>query len=328
MRLLSVLVALAILTLALSGVPLESKGEPARPSTGRGKGYRTDYAMGRSEASSARRDGGQFFVKRVIDGDTLRLSDGEKVRLLGVDTPETKHPTKPVQYFGKEASEFTRRAAEGRFVAMDYDVTPRDKYGRLLAYVYRQPDDFFLNAEIIKQGYGFAYTRFPFKYMKEFKRYEDEARIQGRGLWQREPPPAPGRTGQTLSAPDGHRSPSESSPLGPASRRPPSTPVPVPEKLETEPVKDMAVAEEKAAEVKPEADSNPKVADRKEEKGAERQRQDDCRIKGNINRKKEKIYHVPGGQWYGKTQIDESQGERWFCSEEEAARAGWRKAGR
>jgi micrococcal nuclease len=110
-----------------------------------------------------------YKVKRVIDGDTLLLSNGERVRLIGVDTPETKHPQKPVQYFGKE-------------VRLEYDWQRRDKYGRLLAYVYLM-DGTFLNAEIIKQGYGFAYTRFPFKYLEEFRRYEKEARENGRGLW-------------------------------------------------------------------------------------------------------------------------------------------------
>jgi micrococcal nuclease len=121
-------------------------------------------------------------VKRVIDGDTLLLTDGERVRLIGVDTPETKHPQKPVQRFGNEAYLFTKRIVEGKEVRLEYDWQKRDKYGRLLAYVFL-PDGTFLNAEIIKQGYGFAYTRFPFKYMEEFRRYEKEARENGRGLW-------------------------------------------------------------------------------------------------------------------------------------------------
>jgi micrococcal nuclease len=121
-------------------------------------------------------------VKRVVDGDTLLLTNGEKVRLIGVDTPETKHPKKPVQYFGKEAYLFAKRMVEGKEVRLEYDWQRRDKYNRLLAYVYLL-DGTFLNAEIIKQGYGFAYTRFPFKYLEEFRRYEREARENGRGLW-------------------------------------------------------------------------------------------------------------------------------------------------
>ncbi len=121
-------------------------------------------------------------VRRVIDGDTFVLYSGEKVRLIGVDTPETKHPQKPVQYFAKEASEFTRRMIEGKTILLEYDGKRSDRYGRLLAYVYLH-DGTFLNAEIIKQGYGFAYTRYPFNYLDEFRNYEREARENGKGLW-------------------------------------------------------------------------------------------------------------------------------------------------
>lgn len=118
----------------------------------------------------------------MVDGDTLVLDGNEKVRLIGVDTPETVHPQKPVEYFGKEASAFTRRMVEGKKVSLEYDWERQDKYGRTLAYVYLQ-DGKFLNAEIIKQGYGFAYTRFPFKYLEEFRSYEKQARERERGLW-------------------------------------------------------------------------------------------------------------------------------------------------
>ena len=126
-----------------------------------------------------------YLCTRVIDGDTIIVeidSKQERVRLIGVDTPETVHPNKPVEYFGKEASEFTKRMVEGKEVRLEFDWQRRDKYGRLLAYVYLQ-DGTFLNAEIIKQGYGFAYTRFPFKYLEEFRSYERGARENGRGLW-------------------------------------------------------------------------------------------------------------------------------------------------
>ena len=121
-------------------------------------------------------------VKRVIDGDTLLLTNGERVRLIGVNTPETKHPQKPVERFGKEAYLFTQRMAEGKEVRLEYDWQKRDKYDRLLAYVYLR-DETFLNAEIIKQGYGFAFTKYPFKYLEEFRKYEREARENKRGLW-------------------------------------------------------------------------------------------------------------------------------------------------
>ncbi len=119
---------------------------------------------------------------RAVDGDTIVLDGNEKVRLIGVDTPETKDPRKPIQYFGQEAYEFTKSLVEGKKVRLEYDQTKEDKYGRTLAYVYLE-DGTFLNAEIIKQGYGFAYTRFPFKYLEEFRQYEREARENERGLW-------------------------------------------------------------------------------------------------------------------------------------------------
>jgi len=126
-----------------------------------------------------------YLCTRVVDGDTIIVKIGskkERVRLIGVDTPETKHPKKSVQYFGKEASVFTKRMVESKKVRLEYDWQKRDKYGRLLAYVYLE-DGTFLNAEIIRRGYGFAYTRFPFKYLDEFRRYEREARENNRGLW-------------------------------------------------------------------------------------------------------------------------------------------------
>jgi micrococcal nuclease len=123
-----------------------------------------------------------YIVKRVIDGDTLLLLNGERVRLIGVDTPETKHPQKPVEYFGREAYLFTRQMVDGKEARLEFERQRRDRYGRLLAYVYLL-DGTFLNAEIIKQGYGFAYTRFPFKHMEEFRRYEREARENRKGMW-------------------------------------------------------------------------------------------------------------------------------------------------
>ena len=133
-------------------------------------------------AASAPRDVVPRVVTRVVDGDTIVLDGGERVRLIGVDTPETKHPQKPVQYFGREATAFTRRIAEGRAVRLEYDQRPNDRYGRTLAYVFLA-DGRLLNAEIIRHGYGFAYTKYPFRRMEEFRQLEREARQAGRGLW-------------------------------------------------------------------------------------------------------------------------------------------------
>jgi micrococcal nuclease len=124
-------------------------------------------------------------VVRVVDGDTLLLDGDERVRLIGVDTPETVDPRRPVQYFGKEASAFARRMAEGKRVRLAFDQERQDRYGRTLAYVFLE-DGTFLNAEVIRQGYGHAYTRFPFQYADQFRAYEREAREQRRGLWAEE----------------------------------------------------------------------------------------------------------------------------------------------
>jgi len=119
---------------------------------------------------------------KVIDGDTIHLENGEKVRLIGVDTPEFSHPIKPVQFYTREATIFTKKLIEGKKIRLEYDEQKRDKYDRLLAYVYLE-DGTFINAEILKQGYGFAYTKYPFKYLDQFKEYEKSAREQELGLW-------------------------------------------------------------------------------------------------------------------------------------------------
>jgi endonuclease YncB( thermonuclease family) len=125
---------------------------------------------------------GPFRVTRVLDGDTLVLDNGETVRLIGVDAPETHHPEIPVQRFGEESTEFLRRFAEGFECTLEYEPSNiRDQYGRLLAYVF--VGDRLTNAEIIRRGYAYAYTRFPFRRQAEFIALEREARGRQYGLW-------------------------------------------------------------------------------------------------------------------------------------------------
>ena len=121
-------------------------------------------------------------VERVVDGDTIIVRDVGRVRLIGVDTPETVHPSRPVEFFGKEASAFTKRLVDGKRVRLEYDQQRTDRYGRTLAYVHL-PDGTFVNAEIIRLGYGHAYARFPFRYIEQFRQHQREARDRGRGLW-------------------------------------------------------------------------------------------------------------------------------------------------
>jgi len=126
-------------------------------------------------------------VTKAVDGDTIKVKIGRKtetVRLIGVSTPESVHPRKPVEYFAREASAFTKRMALGKRVRLEDDpaCTNRDRYGRLLRYVYL-PNGRMLNAEIIRQGYGHAYPKYPFSRMEEFRKLERKAREKGRGLW-------------------------------------------------------------------------------------------------------------------------------------------------
>jgi micrococcal nuclease len=133
-----------------------------------------------------------FPVLRVIDGDTIVIvagpgvaDDTVTVRLIGVDTPETVHPSKPVQAYGKEASAFTTNLLKGEsvYLVFEGEKPETDKYGRTLAYVYRAPDGLFVNAEIVRQGYGHAYVAFPFKYLDQFRALETFARASEKGLW-------------------------------------------------------------------------------------------------------------------------------------------------
>jgi len=129
-------------------------------------------------------------VIRVIDGGTIVVQVNghpETVRLIGVETPETKEPRKPVEYFGKEASRFTSSLVKGQRVRLEIQTSPtsRDRYGRLLAFVFRQSDNMLVNKEIIRQGYGHAYTKYPFASarMEELRAAERSAREAKRGLW-------------------------------------------------------------------------------------------------------------------------------------------------
>ena len=121
-------------------------------------------------------------VRRVIDGDTIELSTGVKVRYIGVDTPETKHPSKQVERFGIEASEANKSLVEGKQIKIEFDVQKQDKYGRVLAYVY--VDTIFVNAWLVKNGLAKVSTYPPnVKYQELFTKLQQEARIAKRGLW-------------------------------------------------------------------------------------------------------------------------------------------------
>ncbi len=190
-------------------------------------------------------------VTRVIDGDTIEIEGGQRVRYIGINTPETVDPRTPVQCFGKEASIKNRQLVEGKTVKLEKDISETDKYGRLLRYIY--VDGIFVNDYLIRQGFAYASTYPPdVKYQNQFTQALQEAQSQNRGIW---------------AACQSRSQPSEQS-----------------------------------------------------------QNQQGCIIKGNISSSGEKIYHMPGQKYYDKTVIDESRGERFFCTEDEAIAAGWRKS--
>jgi len=137
-----------------------------------------------------------ILVKRVVDGDTLLLENGERVRLIGIDTPEMHDSDKltrdskrsqqnasQIKAMGQRAYQFTKKLIEGKIVSLEFDAEKYDKYKRLLAYVYLK-DGTFVNAEIVKQGYASLMTYPPnVKYADLFLKLYREARQNQRGLW-------------------------------------------------------------------------------------------------------------------------------------------------
>lgn len=132
-----------------------------------------------------------FTVLNVVDGDTLDINipDGKyertRIRLWGVDTPETKHPEKGIMYFGPEATDFTRKSALGKRVTIYLEEhRTRGKYGRLLAYV-QLPDGRFLNEALLSEGFAYADLRFRHSFYNKYKQLETNARSQKKGLWEK-----------------------------------------------------------------------------------------------------------------------------------------------
>jgi micrococcal nuclease len=144
-----------------------------------------------------------YQVTRVVDGDTIEIKrlDGEnvldleekvKVRLIGINSPESVDPRRPVECFGKDAKEFMRDLAEDKVAAVEIDPsqTKVDKYGRLLAYIFiknsgvKGENVVFINEEALKEGYAYEYTyEYPYKYKQNFKSLEAIARANKVGLW-------------------------------------------------------------------------------------------------------------------------------------------------
>jgi len=208
------------------------------------------------EISPTQTEEGLVLVTKVVDGDTIEIEGGQRLRYIGIDTPETVDPREEVQCFGKEASNKNKELVEGKKVRLEKDISETDKYSRLLRYVYI--GDILVNEFLVREGYAKASSYPPdVKYQNKFNDAQSFAQSNSKGLWA-----ACGST-QGVQTSESYRL----SPLTGSSG---------------------------------------------------------CNIKGNIS--SEKIYHMPGQRYYDQTVIDENKGERWFCSEEEAVKAGWRKS--
>ena len=191
-------------------------------------------------------------VLRVIDGDTVELSGGERLRLIGIDAPERGN------CFANEAAEILEELVLGKTLRLESGVNERDRYGRRLGYLRDSSN--FINRLLIRRGAAVAMPYPPDTvYEAEFADYETRAKEGKRGLW--------GLCG-------GLHESGEIDPITEV-QGPPSP---------------------------------------------------ECAIKGNISSEGERIYHVAGCGSYEKTQVDVRAGERWFCSEQDAQNAGWRKA--
>ena len=127
-------------------------------------------------------------ILKVVDGDTVDIDikgNTERVRLIGVNTPETKHPTKPIECFGPEASAYlTQLLPKGTHVRIERDIEARDRYGRMLLYLYRESDNFFINLDLVLRGYGTPMSIEPNTFHRNnFVRAAAQAEAANVGLW-------------------------------------------------------------------------------------------------------------------------------------------------
>jgi micrococcal nuclease len=130
---------------------------------------------------------GLYSIDHFVDGDTIAVDmngKSESIRMIGVDTPETHKPNTPVQCYGPAAAAYTKNLIGSSKVRLESDSLSenRDRYNRLLRYVYL-PDGRLVEAELIKNGYGFAYTSFPFSKSEDFTADQNAAKQAAKGLW-------------------------------------------------------------------------------------------------------------------------------------------------
>lgn len=132
-------------------------------------------------------EGEKALVTKVIDGDTIQVNNNQTVRFIGIDTPETVDPRRPIGCFGKEASNETKSLLMGKEVILQKDISDTDKYGRLLRLVFLTLDNnqvLFVNDYLVRAGFATAYTYPPdVKYNEQFRQAEVEAKTHQKGLW-------------------------------------------------------------------------------------------------------------------------------------------------
>ncbi len=192
----------------------------------------------------------EVLVTRVIDGDTIEIEGSQRIRYIGIDSPETVNPNIKTQCFGTAAAGKNKELVEGKRVSLEKDVSETDKYGRLLRYVYL--GDQLVNELLVREGYAHALSYPPdTKYQNQLNQAQEEAQQGSRGMW------------------------------GSCSKQ----------GIDTSEIT-----------------------------------QEGCNIKGNISSSGDKIYHLLGQKYWSKTVIDETRGEKYFCTEEEAQKAGFRKS--
>lgn len=166
-----------------------NKTQPAKPNPSMLPAPSVETVQEATTTASASINGERALVTKVVDGDTVEISTGQTVRLIGIDTPETRDPRRPVGCFGKEASNETKNLLSGKEVILQKDVSETDKYGRLLRYVYLPLSNvqvLFVNDYLVREGFAKALTFPPdIKYNEQFRQAEREAREERRGLWER-----------------------------------------------------------------------------------------------------------------------------------------------
>jgi len=226
----------------------------------------------------------------VIDGDTIEINN-KRIRLYGIDAPESSqrcNTNGELWPCGRRSAFALDKIVSGKLIKCLVQDT--DRYGRAVCKCYRGTLD--INAYMVRQGWAVAYE----KYSRDYVFQQEHAKENKLGIWEsefempwdyRRRTPQQARTGAPKTPPA-----QQSKPSSPHSR--------------------PATQDKEKTESKPTSKPNPV-------KGP-------CNIKGNISSSGEKIYHTPSSPWYSRTKISTSKGERWFCSEDEARRAGWRRA--